>query len=271
MGASPSISPFLQRPVETDAHIPLLCYPHLSRYTHIAHGIFTRAGGISDPPYDALNLSYSVGDRPNAVKANLSAIQTALDARHLIYLNQIHSDTVLVLKRRHLGRNWTPPFADAVITDLPQVAILIKQADCQSVILYDPHTAVVANVHCGWRGNVKNILGKAVRCMTLAFGADPHHMVAAIGPSLGPCCAEFIGFEKYFPIHFKDFMVKPDHFDLWSLSRYQLIDAGLRHKNIACAHLCTRCRTDLFYSYRGKGTTGRFGTVVMLNHRARGN
>ncbi|MFO7987829.1 MAG: peptidoglycan editing factor PgeF [Desulfatiglandaceae bacterium] len=244
--------------------MPIFCYDHLSRYSNLIHGVFTRAGGISDPPYEHLNTSYSVGDRPDAVSFNLTAIQKAIRASHLVFMNQSHSDTVSVLRRYHLCKDWRPPMADALITDLPHVAILIKQADCQSVILFDPETRVVANVHCGWRGNVKNILGQVVHRMNREFGSTPHRMVAAIGPSLGPCCAEFVDFEDYFPDLFREFRVNANHFDLWAISRYQLIRAGVPKENIACAQICTRCRTDLFYSYRGEGTTGRFGTVVML-------
>ena len=59
-------------------------------------------------------------------------------------------------------------------------------------------------------------------------------------------------------------MVRENYFDLWQLSRWQLLEAGLKKENIEVAGICTRCRTDLFYSYRAEGTTGRFATVVML-------
>jgi polyphenol oxidase len=59
-------------------------------------------------------------------------------------------------------------------------------------------------------------------------------------------------------------MVRENHFDLWSLSSTQLIDAGVRRERIEVAGICTRCRTDLFFSYRKEGNTGRFGTAAML-------
>ena len=88
--------------------------------------------------------------------------------------------------------------------------------------------------------------------------------MAAIGPSLGPCCAEFVTYRDIFPEEFDRFMVDENHFDLWALSSWQLENAGMRPENIEVAGLCTRCRTDLFYSYRAEGNTGRFGTVAML-------
>jgi YfiH family protein len=147
---------------------------------------------------------------------------------------------------------------------MPHVGLLIKQADCQAVILYDPDKHVLANVHCGWRGNVADILGTTVKHMSRDFECKPVDILAGIGPSLGPCCGEFKGYEDIFPASFRPFMVSENYFDLWSLSRNQLIAAGLKKGNIQTAGVCTKCRTDLFFSYRAEGATGRFGTVAML-------
>ncbi len=163
-----------------------------------------------------------------------------------------------------MDRKVETPSVDAVITDTPNIAILVKQADCQGVIIFDPEKRVVANVHCGWRGNAKNILGNVVTRMKHDFGCKGRDLLATIGPSLGPCCAEFVGHEKIFPNSFEEFMVRENYFNLWAISEWQLLNAGLRQENIEIASICTRCRTDLFYSYRGEGETGRFGSVVML-------
>jgi copper oxidase (laccase) domain-containing protein len=96
------------------------------------------------------------------------------------------------------------------------------------------------------------------------FGCRAGDMMAAIGPSLGPCCAEFINHEKIFPAEFVEFMIRNNYFDLWALSRRQLLGASLKSENIETAEICTKCRTDLFFSYRAEGVTGRFATVAML-------
>lgn|GEM_PF-47953 len=158
----------------------------------------------------------------------------------------------------------TPVTADAMITNLAGKALLVKQADCQAVILYDPIKKVISNVHCGWRGNAHGLLGRVIASMKEEFGCDPARMRAAIGPSLGPCCAEFVTHEEIFPESFRSFMTRDSHFDLRAISRFQLLEAGLQAAHIEAADCCTRCRTDLFFSYRGEGRTGRFATVVML-------
>jgi len=243
---------------------PYFRYPSLSRYPQLVHGTFTRQGGVSSTPYDFLNVSYDVGDLPRNVTSNLAIIKNALGANHLIFMNQSHGDRVFVFRAEHKDRKVESPSVDAVITDTPNIAILVKQADCQGVIIFDPEKRVVANIHCGWRGNAKNILGNVVIRMKYDFGCKGHDLMATIGPSLGPCCAEFVGHEKIFPNSFEAFMVRENYFNLWAISKWQLVNAGLRQENIEISSICTRCRTDLFYSYRGEGETGRFGTVVML-------
>lgn len=239
-------------------------FPQLSRNRHVAHAVFTRLGGASASPYIGLNTSFTVDDYPDNVTKNLDAIRNVLGARDLVFMNQSHGDHICVIRRGQPTGTTLPPDADALITNVPGTALMVNQADCQGVIIFDPILAVVGNVHCGWRGNVANILGKVVSGMRQEFGCQASDLVAAIGPSLGPCCAEFRGYREIFPDSFTDFMVRENHFDLWSLSGRQLQKAGLMAENIEIAQVCTSCNTDLFYSYRREGKTGRFGTVVML-------
>jgi len=244
--------------------VTYFCYPKLSLNQQLIHGVFTRHGGVSDSPYNSLNTGYSLGDRPENVTANLSKIKETIQANHLIFMNQSHGAEIYVLRKGDFKRQDSIPLADAMITDIPGTALMVKQADCQGVIIFDPRNRVVANVHCGWRGNVKNILGRTVTRMREDFGSRGSDLLAAIGPSLGPCCAEFISHEEIFPEEFEPFMVRKNYFDLWAISYWQLLESGLSKENIELAGICTRCRTDLFYSYRGEGETGRFATVAML-------
>ena len=181
-------------------------------------------------------------------------------------MNQVHRKNILVLRQNSLTRIRETTQADAMITHLPGLALMVKQADCQGIIIFDPVKNVVSNVHCGWRGNTYDILGSVVKRMSLDFGSKASDLIAAIGPSLGPCCAEFIDYGQIFPEEFRQFMVRDNYFDLLQISRWQLIKAGLKEENIEVTNICTKCRTDLFYSYRAEGITGRFATVVMLKN-----
>jgi len=239
-------------------------FPKLSQNQRLVHGVFSRCGGISSPPYESLNTSYTVGDQREDVASNLHRINQVLGAENMIFMNQRHGENILILDRNTPPKFGEAPSADALITDQPHIGLMVKQADCQGIIIFDPIKQVVANVHCGWRGNVTNILSKVVSRMNQYFDCKGSHLVAAIGPSLGPCCAEFVTHDKIFPKSFQRFMVRENYFDLWAISRRQLMEAGLRGDNIEIAGLCTNCRTDLFYSYRREKRTGRFGSGAML-------
>ena len=244
--------------------LPALHYTNLSPHKNLVHATFTRKGGISLPPFDTLNVSFEVGDHPQTVSKNLAVIQAAMGADSLFFLRQVHGTKILKL-RNPLPLKSTP--ADAMITNLTGIALLVKQADCQGVILFDPKTRVIAVVHCGWRGNVQNILAKTVHVMRKDFLCKAGDILAAIGPSLGPCCAEFKGYKDIFPRFFADFMTSTNHFDLWAISVHQMTEAGLCPENIHVSKICTKCSADLFYSYRKEAVTGRFATVAMLRRK----
>ena len=160
------------------------------------------------------------------------------------------------------GRPQPIPDTDGICTDEPGVGLLIKQADCQAVILVAPGKAA-ANLHAGWRGNVANMPGRGVAFLKERYGVDPAELYAAVSPGLGPCCAEFKNHAAELGPDFLPYQVRPDFFDLVRVSVDQLIAAGVRPGRIEVSGLCTRCGPE-FFSYRREGMTGRFGTVVAL-------
>jgi YfiH family protein len=131
-------------------------------------------------------------------------------------------------------------------------------------MVYDPVRRVVANIHSGWRGSIGNIIGRTLQEMTAAFGTAAGDVVAGIGPSLGPCCAEFVHYRKEIPRSFWPYKNADHHFNFWAISHDQLCEAGVPTEHIFASQLCTRCHTDRFFSYRGEGTTGRFAAVIGL-------
>lgn len=225
-------------------------------------GFFNRDGGVSAVPFDSLNVSYGVGDEPDRVRRNRGRLRAALGLKCLLSARQVHGDRILSLSAPHSADDEFDGY-DALVTDQPGIGLMIQQADCQAVILYDPGCKVVANVHAGWRGSVANILPKTIQRMTLDFGADPGRILAAISPSLGPCCAEFIHFQSELPESFHAYQVTPAHFDFWAISRLQLEEAGVMPTQIRTAAICTRCDPH-YFSYRREGRTGRSATVVAL-------
>jgi copper oxidase (laccase) domain-containing protein len=131
-------------------------------------------------------------------------------------------------------------------------------------MLYDPDRRVVANIHSGWRGSIQNVIGATVAEMVRSFACAASRMQAGIGPSLGPCCAEFVNYTREIPAEYWPYRVNTTHFDFWAVSRDQLLRAGLPAENIVVSGLCTKCRTDQFFSYRKEKVTGRFAAVIAL-------
>ncbi len=244
--------------------VPYFQFLPLTRQKGLAHGIFSRHGGTSKIPYDTLNVDDKGGDRSEDVKKNREIIRGIMGADELIFMNQVHGRDILVLRKEDSPARDGTIQADAVITNIPYLGLTVKQADCQAIILFDPHNVVVSIVHCGWKGNVANIVEAVVSRMNTDFKCKESDLMAAISPSLGPCCAEFGEYKKIFREDFSPFMIRKNYFDLWAISRVQLINAGLNEKNIETAGICSKCNTDFFYSYRSEKITGRSATVAMV-------
>jgi YfiH family protein len=242
-------------------------FARFAQRPEIRHAVFTRLGGCSRGAFQGLNVGFDCGDERAAVVANRRLLVRAAGGGELVGLRQTHGTALWVFTREGPG-NRSPQgpaaSADGVVTDVPGRLLLIQVADCQSVMLYDPRRRVVANVHCGWRGSIANILGGAVALMEKRFGCHPETIMAGIGPSLGPCCAEFVNYRREIPEKFWGYRIGRDHFDFWALSRDQLRTAGLPEDQIACGQICSRCNPHLFFSYRRSRETGRFGTVIGL-------
>ena len=239
-------------------------FENLANARGINHGIFTRNAGHSQPPYASLNIGYGIGDEEKAVARNRRLIAGIMGAGEMTFIDQVHGCDVVILGRDQKGNSNPVAIADAVVTDRPENYLVIQVADCQSVLMYEPARQVVANVHSGWRGSIGNIIGRTIEAMQQHFGCRPDAILAGIGPSLGPCCAEFINYKTEIPKEFWRYKDSADHFDFWAISRDQLLDAGVLAKHIESSQMCTRCRTDDFFSYRAEKTTGRFAAVIGL-------
>jgi polyphenol oxidase len=224
--------------------------------TAFPHGFTTRLGGVSPAPWDSLNLGGAVGDDPGRVAENWRRLEAA-SGLAFARVRQVHGARVL---RADAG---TAPLeeADAVLTSAPGVAACVSVADCVPVLLADPDSGAVAAVHAGWRGTIAGIGAEAVRALCQAAGAEPRRVLAAIGPSIGPCCYEV---SADLAARFRA-EVGPvatsgtaPRLDLWEANRLVLIGAGLAPERIEVLGRCTSCERELFFSHRrDAGRTGR--------------
>lgn len=243
-------------------------FPLFRKFSSLDHAVFARHGGYSQAPFNSLNVGLGIGDDATHVRKNRRIISECIDLQPLVFANQAHGAQVIVCDGEQQGTDIgesAPAFnGDAMVTHLPQRALVIQVADCQAVMMYDPNRQVVANVHVGWRGSIQNILARTLSVLEQRFGCQAGHLVVGIGPSLGPCCAEFVNYQTEIPQRFWAYKDDSHHFDFWAISYDQLVEAGVCPENIAISRLCTKCNPDIFFSYRGQGRTGRFAAVIGL-------
>jgi YfiH family protein len=145
--------------------------------------------------------------------------------------------------------------ADGQCTERAGFGLIIKTADCQPLLLAGAAGTAIAALHVGWRGNVLNFPANGVAAFCRTCGLLPSEVLAVRGPSLGPGAAEFINFgQEWGPAFLPWFDAERRTMDLWSLTRSQLIQAGVLPRNIFSLDLCTRSLPGLFFSHRRRDT-----------------
>ena len=167
-----------------------LAAPGLAAQDGVAHGFFTREGGVSRGVYESLNCGPGSGDDPEAVAANRAAAAASLGAgaAPLATAHQVHGARAVRLD----APPQRPPRADALVAAAPGLVVGVLTADCAPVLLADAEAGVVAAAHAGWRGAAAGILEATVAAM-VACGAAPPRIRAAIGPCIGPESYEVAG------------------------------------------------------------------------------
>ncbi len=254
--------------------VPVVQHPLLAGIVGLRHGFSERGGGVSPPPFAALNLGPRSGDAPVHVRENRRRFLDALGLVGLPLLapQQVHSAVVSVhAVSRPLPADGVLP-GDAVVTDARGVVLMVLAADCVPVLLCEPQAGVIAAVHAGWRGTAGAIASRAVAVMRERFACAPERIVAALGPAIGRCCYE-VGPEvvaavaRVTPGSPEAFItVRPDGkalLDLVAANVAQLEAAGLRREHIGGVGLCTACQPHRFFSHRRDGEpTGRGGAAI---------
>jgi len=238
-----------------------LSIPALDRVTGMLHAFTTRRGGLG-----ARNNGIRHPDDWTAVASSFGVCSD-----RVVTVNQVHGENIVTVDDLNV-RDVRTVHADAMITDVPGIAIGVETADCVPVLLFDPMKPAVAAVHAGWRSTVKKIVQKAVHRMHEEFGSEPARLIAAIGPAIGPECYEVdevvMGPVREAFSFWKE-VSTPRGNDRWSLdlvkaNKLELLQIGLAEKNVHALGLCTSCRRDLFYSFRAEGRTGRMLSVIMI-------
>ena len=219
----------------------------------------TRVGGVSEEPYDALNVAIMTGDERENVRENRHRLAAALgrDPEGVVMGRQVHGAEL----REHRAAQSTRVFAgvepspeevDAHSTSSAELTPLVMVADCLPVAMAG--RGGVAMAHCGWRGLAAGIVAEA------AAAVDAR--AAAVGPGIGPCCYE-VGEEVLAEFQDLDGVAEGRMLDLTAVARGLLARAGVTE--VESADLCTNCNSELFYSHRRDGgRTGRQAGLVWM-------
>ncbi len=243
----------------------------------------TRAGGVSEAPFDRLNLrppelgGVSVNaavDDPDAVRQNQRRFAAALGAEP-VWLDQVHCADVLRLRSGHLLASAGLPQADASVSTEPGIACAVLVADCLPLLLCSADGSAVAAAHAGWRGLAAGVVDHTVAALCEAAGCPPERLLAWLGPCIGPAAFE-VGADVL--LAFGSDLQAPDlalfrpsprpdgsprwRADLAQLARRRLRALGLHQ--ISGGNLCTVADASRFFSFRRDGRTGRMAAAIAL-------
>jgi YfiH family protein len=201
--------------------------------------------------------------------------------------DQTHTANVLTVTEEHLSmgilreREYTN--IDGLITSKRGITLITSHADCNALFFYDPKQQAIGLAHSGWKGTLQEIGAQIIRQMSTDFGTKPEDVIVGIGPALCQTCFEVdedvaqkfyqknpawqpMAFQREIGICSETGEERRKHYiDLKSVVRETLIRSGVKLENIHDMGLCSKCRPDLFYSYRGqKGKNGNMVSVMML-------
>lgn len=238
--------------------------PNWNVPTHIKAISTTRIGGFSLPPFNSNNLGMHVGDNAAHVLANREKLALQLpNPPH--WLDQRHTTSVIEITSLAF-QSAIAPVADASITKQSNAVCCVMTADCLPILLTDKLGTQVAAIHAGWRGLCDGIIENTVA----QFGCPAQDIIAWLGPAIGPHCFEvgqdvFDKFCQHFPADKAFFVAKGDRYlaNLYQLARARMKHLGI--KKITGGEYCTYSQSDMFFSYRRDGQTGRMASMIWIN------
>lgn len=262
----------------TLADLSLLTWPAIGALP-VRAVVTTRGGGVSDGPYDSLNLGLHVGDDAGRVLQNRARAAAAIDLRldDLVFCNQAHGREVVVVDRGMAGRGARSlddavDGADALATTDPGVGLVVMVADCVPIVVVDPRRPALACIHAGWRGTVADVVGATVEAL-VSGGSHPNDLHAALGPAIAPDAYQ-VGKEVLEAVvslfgDTAEAVIQPDNnrgrwlMDLWAANVELLRRAGVPDGQVSVAGVATGPGSP-FFSDRAVRPCGRFGLLAVL-------
>ena len=258
--------------------VPFITDDALASSVGVYMGFSSRAGGVSEAPFDTLNLGSMVHDNSAAVAQNRARVLAALNSEDaaLVVPLQVHGTDIVEIPRQEdvaAAQKRAEEGADALLVQAPNVCALLCFADCVPVIVVSP-TGHFAVVHAGWRGAVAGIVGKAVRALARAdaplLECSEVQCCAQFNMYIGPCIhAECFEVSREVSAQFEQrfgasCLADERHVDLPCAVSLDARAAGMVPERIADCGVCTMCNHEQFFSYRASnGTCGRHGAFAL--------
>lgn len=259
--------------------VTFLTYPEFDKLPGVVHGFSTRLGGCSEGIYASMNLSFTRGDKEDAVKENYRRISAALGflPEDIVTSDQTHTANVRVVTEEDRGNGITKsrPYTDVdgMVTNVPGLVLATFYADCVPLYLVDPVHKAIGLSHSGWRGTAAGIGEVTVEALRKNYGSDPADIYAAVGPSICQECYEvsedvIVEFRKAFSAELwpKLFYKKQNEkyqLNLWEANRQIFLQAGILPEHISMPGICTCCNPDFLFSHRAsKGKRGNLGAFL---------
>lgn len=230
---------------------------------NIHAGTTIRKGGISNKPYDSLNLAQHVGDDPDSVFHNRQKVVTDLGLpNEPVWLEQVHGNRIIDIARTKDTAN-----ADGAYTNRSNHVCVVMTADCLPLLITDKNGREIAAIHVGWRGYASNIVGSALGM----FKNKPENLLAWTGPCIHAEHYEVDNTVRDACLNITPLAIqafKPSRKGHWYanlelLVRNQLGESGLL--DVFGGDYCTYRDVDIFYSYRRDGSTGRIATMIWMD------
>ncbi len=175
-----------------------------------------------------------------------------------VFANQIHTDVIVPVTEFPSEI----PDADAFITQTKDLPLMVKTADCQGVLMYDPVTNSIAVVHSGWKGSIVNIIGKTVQKLEKEYEVNSSNLLVGISPSLSPNSAEFSDPYNELPAFCHKHILGNGKVDFWALTKEQLLLEGVQEDHIEFTGICSVDDPESF-SHRN-GDAGRMAVFIAL-------
>ena len=265
--------------VRKNKGVTYLTWPEFEKIPGFVHGFSTRLGGVSEGIYSSMNLSFTRGDKEEAVRENYNRISAALgfSSEDIVTSDQTHTANVRVITAEDRGNGITKPRpytdVDGMITNVPGLVLATFYADCVPLYFADPVHKAVGLSQSGWRGTAAGIGAVTVKELQKHYGTRPEDIYAAIGPSICQDCYEvsedvILEFQKTFSRElWKDIFYRKENgkyqLNLWEANRQILLGAGILPEHISMPNLCTCCNPEFLYSHRAsQGKRGNLGAFL---------